>query len=147
MKWKEKKKYNPTYLIWLAINTGSRSQRTSFKSGDHLAVKIPVTMTSSVKIRNQIIKHKRWTNLVPQKTRYKYANKLILVTTKINTLFYKTIEVIFCYFQTSSSFLLLFQKKWFSFDKMESKSFQLVARFSYYNKAKEITKKITRVIF
>lgn len=35
------------YLTWLAITMGSRSQRTSFKSGDHLAVKIPVTITSS----------------------------------------------------------------------------------------------------
>jgi len=35
------------HLTLLAINTGSRSQRTSFNSGDHLAVKRPVTITSS----------------------------------------------------------------------------------------------------
>lgn len=35
------------HLILLAINTGSRSQRTSFNSGDHFAVKRPVTITSS----------------------------------------------------------------------------------------------------
>lgn len=35
------------YQTKLATSTGSRSQRTSFKSDDHLADKTPVTTTSS----------------------------------------------------------------------------------------------------
>lgn len=41
------KKKTFAYLTWLAIKMGSRSHRTSFKSGDHFADKTPVTITSS----------------------------------------------------------------------------------------------------
>lgn len=44
-----------TYLTCFAIKTGSRLQRTSFVSGDHFAVRIPVIMTSSDQIKEMLL--------------------------------------------------------------------------------------------
>lgn len=75
------------HLTLLAINTGSRSQRTSFNSGDHLAVKRPVTITSSAskkelkflitKIQQQIL------HLWIHHTLYNLGNTYATVTQKI----------------------------------------------------------------
>lgn len=57
LKLNQNKRKKPNYLTWFATSIGSRSQRTSFISEDHLAVRIPVTITSSdniqVSIRNR----------------------------------------------------------------------------------------------